>query len=144
MLSVSESTQLGWLVTDSEGKTLYRFDKDSAKPPKSTCDSDCASKWPPVPAKGQPMTAGVDPTLVGSVTRADGTKQLTLDGWPLYRFTEDRQPGDIKGQGKGGTWFAAAPNGQKVTAPGDRRRSRAPAEATTEVPCVPEDSSSHC
>jgi predicted lipoprotein with Yx(FWY)xxD motif len=62
------------------------------------------------------MTSGVDPTLVGSVARADGKKQVTLAGWPLYRHTGDKKAGDLTGQGKGGTWFAVTPEGKKAQA----------------------------
>src|SRR4051812_9357878 len=51
-LAVADTDKLGEVVTDSAGMTLYRFDKDTAEPPKSTCDGDCATAWPPVPASG--------------------------------------------------------------------------------------------
>lgn len=59
----------------------------------------------------------MDAALIGSVTRDDGSKQLTIAGWPMYRYAEDKKPGDANGQGVGGTWFAAAPDGKKA-APG--------------------------
>ncbi|OSC55458.1 hypothetical protein B5181_36010, partial [Streptomyces sp. 4F] len=49
-LSVSTDAEIGELVTDGAGRTLYRFDEDTAKPPKTTCEGDCATAWPPVPA----------------------------------------------------------------------------------------------
>ncbi|MET8828897.1 SCO0930 family lipoprotein [Streptomyces sp. NPDC004610] len=113
-LSVWESEKLGPVVTDSAGFTLYRFDNDTAAPPKSNCDGDCATAWPPVPAADAQAAAGMDPKLVGKVTRADGSQQLTLDGWPLYRFAKDTQPKQTNGQGVGGTWFAAGPDGGKA------------------------------
>ncbi|MFE5486014.1 SCO0930 family lipoprotein [Streptomyces sp. NPDC056527] len=113
-LAVADTKQLGKVVTDSEGFTLYRFDKDSASPPKATCEGDCAKAWPVVSADGAKAPAGVAPSLLGEVTRADGTKQLTLDGWPMYRYAKDTKPGDLKGQGVGGTWFASAPDGKKA------------------------------
>ncbi|MGH4030171.1 SCO0930 family lipoprotein [Actinomycetota bacterium Odt1-20B] len=113
-LAVWESKKLGRVVTDSGGFTLYRFDKDTAQPPASTCSGDCAKTWPPVLAEGAVAAPGVDKSLLGSVTRSDGTKQLTLDGWPMYRYAMDAKPGDAKGQGVGGTWFASAPDGKKA------------------------------
>ncbi len=113
-LSVSTNAELGNVLTDSAGLTLYRFDKDTAEPPKSTCDGDCAKKWPPVPADDATAGEGVDKSLLGSVTRSDGTKQLTIGGWPAYRFAKDTQAGDTNGQGVGGTWYALAPDGKKA------------------------------
>ncbi|MFI2372736.1 SCO0930 family lipoprotein [Streptomyces sp. NPDC018833] len=116
-LAVWESKDLGKVVTDSEGFTLYRFDKDTAKPPKSNCEGDCAKAWPVVAAGGATAAPGVDPSLIGEVTRADGSKQLTIDGWPMYRYAKDTKAGDVNGQGVGGTWYASAPDGKKA-APG--------------------------
>lgn len=114
-LAVTESTKLGKVLTDGAGMTLYRFDKDTAEPPKSSCDGACATAWPPVPADGAEAAAGVDKSLLGEVTRADGTKQLTVAGWPMYRFAKDTKAGDTNGQGVGGTWYASAPSGKKAT-----------------------------
>ncbi|MFF5670838.1 SCO0930 family lipoprotein [Streptomyces hygroscopicus] len=111
-LAVKENAALGSFVTDSKGWTLYRFDEDTPKPAKSTCNDDCATKWPAVPADDAAATAGIDAGELGSVTRSDGTKQLTLAGWPVYRFAGDTKPGDTKGQGVGGTWNALAPDGK--------------------------------
>ncbi|MCX5499246.1 SCO0930 family lipoprotein [Streptomyces sp. NBC_00053] len=113
-LSVWKSRQLGPVVTDGAGFTLYRFDKDTAKPPASNCSGDCAAAWPPVLADGAKAGRGVDPGLLGSVKRADGTRQLTLAGWPLYRYAQDTAPRQTRGQGVGGTWFSAAPDGTKA------------------------------
>ncbi|MFG2819976.1 hypothetical protein ACGFX4_11180 [Kitasatospora sp. NPDC048365] len=115
-LLAATSASLGPIVTDAAGRTLYRFDKDTAKPSASTCTDACAAKWPPVPAQDKVAVTGVDSALVGTVTRPDGTKQLTLGGWPLYRFAGDSAPGQTNGQGVGGTWFASAPTGKKAQA----------------------------
>lgn len=106
---------LGTVVT-SGGDTLYRFDKDTPKPPKSTCAGACAQTWPPLLSTGgTPKVSGVDPTLVGTVARDDGSQQVTLNGWPLYTFAKD-EPGQTKGEGVGGTWHAIAPNGKPAAA----------------------------
>jgi predicted lipoprotein with Yx(FWY)xxD motif len=102
------------VVTDSLGLTLYRFDQDTEQPPKSNCDGDCAKTWPPVPADDAEAGEGIDKALLGSVTRADGTKQLTVAGWPAYRYAKDVNAGDVKGQGVGGKWYALAPDGKKA------------------------------
>lgn len=118
-LAVWDSKKLGKVVTDSEGFTLYRFDKDTASPPKSNCEGDCAKVWPVVPAGNVTAAAGTDAALIGKVTRADGTQQLTIAGWPMYRYAKDTKPGDANGQGVGGTWFAAAPDGKKAAVNAD-------------------------
>jgi predicted lipoprotein with Yx(FWY)xxD motif len=108
---------LGQIVTDRGGMTLYRFDRDTAKPEsKSNCENDCAKKWPPllVPEGAQFELTGVDSANVGTVTRADGSRQVTLGGWPLYYFSGDKAPCDINGQGLGGTWFASKATGAKA------------------------------
>ncbi|GAA1610251.1 hypothetical protein [Actinoplanes couchii] len=124
---------LGGGVTNGAGLTLYRFDDDSAKPSKSTCVDDCAKKWPPVTvdADGKVFIAGVKKSAVNFVKRPDGKLQVTIAGWPVYRFAQDTRPGDVKGQGVGGTWFAVTPKGKKLT--GDAKDTDAGPEVTEGV-----------
>jgi predicted lipoprotein with Yx(FWY)xxD motif len=114
-LFISNRDDMGWFITDSEGLPLYRFDKDTPKPSKSNCEGECAKTWKPVPADKPVMATGVDPISIGTLARPDGTKQLTIAGYPQYTFAEDKVAGDMKGQGKGGTWWVTAPNGAKIT-----------------------------
>ncbi|MEV0681749.1 hypothetical protein AB0I60_35025 [Actinosynnema sp. NPDC050436] len=115
LLGTAAVPTLGTVLTDGKGMTLYRFDEDTAKPSASTCDGECAAKWPPLVAQAAEFeVSGVDRALVSTVDRADGVRQVTVAGWPVYRFAQDTAPGDAKGQGVGGTWFAAAPDGRKV------------------------------
>ncbi|MGW2857739.1 SCO0930 family lipoprotein, partial [Streptomyces sp. NPDC001215] len=65
-LTVADNAKLGKIVTDSAGFTLYRFDQDTAEPPKSSCDGDCAKTWPPVPAEGASVASGIDIRTHGS------------------------------------------------------------------------------
>ena len=117
-LAVAQVGTLGQVVTDQNGLTLYRFDKDKAKPSVSNCNGACAEMWPPALGDSANLQLqGVDAALVGAVTRADGTKQLTLNGWPLYTYAKDTAAGDAKGQGVGKTWFAATPQGKKAQSP---------------------------
>ncbi|MFB6784373.1 MULTISPECIES: hypothetical protein [unclassified Streptomyces] len=55
---------------------------------------------------------GIDPKLITPYTRPDGTKQLTIDCWPLYWYTGDKKPGETNGQGLNGTWFTVRPDGK--------------------------------
>jgi predicted lipoprotein with Yx(FWY)xxD motif len=100
-LAVVTNPELGKVLTDSGGLTLYRFDTDTAEPPKSSCDGDCAKTWPPVPADDATAGDGIDKSLLGEVTRSDGSKQLTIGGWPAYRYV-------------GGKWYALAADGKKA------------------------------
>lgn len=113
-LTGSSVKRMGQVVVDEDGFVLYRFDKDKNNPAKSNCEDDCAKVWPAALTNdGKPTLKGVDSELVGTVTRADGTKQLTLKGWPLYRYIGDKKPGQWKGQNVSGTWFVIKPDGAK-------------------------------
>ncbi|WP_229069455.1 hypothetical protein [Actinoplanes sp. DH11] len=113
-LTAQKVAKMGETVQDEDGFVLYRFDADSDDPAKSNCNGECAEIWPPVLTNdGEPAVDGVDESLVGTVTRADGTKQLTLKGWPLYRYIGDKKPGQWKGQNVSGKWFVITPKGTK-------------------------------
>ncbi|MEO6712737.1 MAG: hypothetical protein ABIM89_04820 [Mycobacteriales bacterium] len=116
-LSVAKSATLGDVVVDAQGFTLYRFDKDSNDPPKSNCTGGCLGTWPRSLSKGKPDASGIDASLLGSFTAADGGEQVTMGGWPLYRYAPDAKPGDTTGQGVGGIWWAVTPKGDKATTP---------------------------
>lgn len=104
---VRTDPKLGKFLTDAQGRTLYVFKKDT--PNTSQCSGRCATIWPPFTASGTlSLPAGVGGAL-GTITRADGTMQVTYEGMPLYRYAADAQPGDTKGQGIGGVWSVAAP-----------------------------------
>ncbi len=105
---------LGAVLTNDAGLTLYRFDGDTSQPPASTCDGGCAESWPPVYVEGeQPRVKGVDPKLLGTITRKDGKKQLTVANWPQYTFKNDTKPGEAKGVTVP-KWFATATDGKKA------------------------------
>lgn len=133
-LTAVEVPDLGQVLTDKDGFTLYRFDKDTAKPPKSNCDGQCATTWPPViaPATGEVEVQGVDPSLVGKVTRTDGSEQVTVGGWAVYKYSKDTAPGDVKGQAVGGTWYGVTPTGTKAGAPA-AETTDAPAGENTKI-----------
>jgi predicted lipoprotein with Yx(FWY)xxD motif len=122
------TTSLGTILTDKAGMTLYGFAADSKG--QSNCDAQCAMYWPPVPAgsalPGDPSGATAK---VGSITRADGTKQLTIDGWPMYTYVGDGGKGDTTGQGidtSGGLWWVVGTNGQWITSSAPSPSSSAP------------------
>jgi predicted lipoprotein with Yx(FWY)xxD motif len=114
-LAVRSDAKLGSIVTDSGGKTLYRFDKDKATlGEKSVCNGDCAKTWPAVSADDVSASDDLNSDLLGEITRDDGTKQLTLAGWPMYRYAKDTEAGQTNGQGVNGTWAASTTDGKKA------------------------------
>jgi predicted lipoprotein with Yx(FWY)xxD motif len=122
-LTASPTAALGTVVVDGTGFTLYRFDKDKPKPSKSNCNGSCATQWPPVlvasAAEAKEVKLdGVDAGAVNTVKRADGKLQLTIGGWPVYRYSGDKAAGDTTGQGVGKVWFAVTPAGKKAVATG--------------------------
>ena len=108
-------TSLGTVVVDGKGMTVYYYDKDTPNSGKSTCNAGCITAWPAVPAASStPVVDGVTGT-VGTITRDDGTLQVTINGLPVYTYAKDTKAGDVTGQGVGGIWWVVAPNGDKVT-----------------------------
>ncbi len=110
------SSPLGTILTDSAGKTLYAFAADA--PGTSNCSGQCLVYWPLDPAEVTPPKAptGVTATL-GVLDRGDGTKQLTVDGYPVYTYVGDQAPGDTTGQGKnlsGGLWWVLGTDGHWI------------------------------
>jgi predicted lipoprotein with Yx(FWY)xxD motif len=108
-------TGLGTVLVDAEGLTLYGLTDDTDGV--STCDGACADAWPPLTVDGPDLPTGLDAGVFSVVERSDGTFQLKAGDWPLYRFAGDAAPGDTNGQGSGGVWFAAAPDGSLIGAP---------------------------
>ena len=111
---------LGKVLVDGQGFTLYIFEPDKQSG-KSTCYGNCAQGWPPLllpsgvtaPVSGP----GVDPSLLGTTARTDGTTEVTYNRWPLYLWVNDSSPGQATGQGLdnlGGLWYVIAPDGQPV------------------------------
>lgn len=94
----SMETAKGEVLTDANGMTLYTFDKDTSGT--SNCYDDCATKWPPLMALADTPAEG----KYTQVERKDGSKQWAYDGKPLYLWQNDKQPGDVTGDGVGGVW----------------------------------------
>lgn len=115
-LTASKAGELNPVLVNGAGRTLYRFDNDTAKPSKSNCNGDCAKTWPPVLVTpgSKVFIAGIKKSAVGTVKRADGQLQITVGGWPAYTFSKDKKAGDTFGQGVGGTWFGLTPTGAKA------------------------------
>ena len=116
-VGVADDGDLGKILVDSRGRTLYLFQKDSGT--KSTCFGECANDWPPLRAAGTPTVGdGANASLVATTARSDGDPEITYNGHPLYLFEGDKGPGDANGQGLiafGGGWFVLSPQGDQVS-----------------------------
>ena len=98
------------VLTNAQGFTLYWFAPDT--PTRSTCYGTCAGYWPPV--TGSPSAGpGVTGTLA-TISRSDGTTQVTYDGHPLYTYVGDTAPGQAFGNNlnlNGGLWHEVTISG---------------------------------
>jgi predicted lipoprotein with Yx(FWY)xxD motif len=108
---------LGTVLVDSQGRTLYLFQKDSGT--QSACLGACASAWPPLRGNGKPAAgSGLNASLLATTNRSDGKPQVTYNGHPLYLFSGDQTAGDANGEGStafGGSWFALDAAGNQVS-----------------------------
>lgn len=95
----------GNYIMDSKGNTLYFFTNDVMGD--SKCTGTCLSSWPIFYQESLTVSSGLNSSDFGTITRDDGQKQTTYKGWPLYYFSGDVNPGDIKGEGVNGRWFIA-------------------------------------
>jgi predicted lipoprotein with Yx(FWY)xxD motif len=97
-LTLRSVGNLGPILVGPNGKTLYLFMSDTAM--MSTCSGSCAQNWPPLTTSGTPRAmGGVSQSLLGTITRQNGTKQVTYHGHPLYYFIADSGPGMASGEG---------------------------------------------
>jgi len=121
----------GTFLTDGPGRAVYLWAADGLN--KSTCTGACAGAWPPVPAKGTVTAAGgAKASDLGTITRSDGTKQVSYDGHALYYFVGDSGPGQTSGQGSdnfGATWWLVAPSGAQITGSDTATSASAPSTA---------------
>jgi predicted lipoprotein with Yx(FWY)xxD motif len=108
---------LGQILVDSQGRTLYLFQRDSGTT--SACTGACATFWPPPRTSTKPTVGvGASAPLLATAARSDGGTQITYNGHPLYFYSGDQKPGDTKGEGLtafGGSWFALTPAGAQIT-----------------------------
>jgi predicted lipoprotein with Yx(FWY)xxD motif len=114
-LAMATKGTVGVVLVSSNGHTLYHLTTDTAG--NSTCTGSCAQLWPPmtVPSGTMPTAVtGLSGTL-GTITRSDGTIQVTYNGEPLYSYSPDTTASDALGQGVGGVWFAVKAPGSGTT-----------------------------
>ena len=111
-LELATSATLGSYLTDGNGRALYLYSKDfpaasgaAASTAVSNCSGGCLTAWPVFHADAIAPGPGLKAADFGELTRADGSKQTTFHGWPLYYFASDTQASDTKGEGVGNVWF---------------------------------------
>ena len=113
----TQAGSAGAFLTNASGRTVYLWAKDGMN--MSDCSGACAAAWPPVPATGTlTATGSAKASDLGTITRSDGTKQVTYDGHPLYYFVGDSGPDQTGGQDSdsfGAKWWLVAPSGAEIT-----------------------------
>ncbi len=112
----TSTVKTGDFLVDCNGMTLYVTSDDTADSGASSCTGDCATQWPALTVSdgNEPMAGdGVDASLLGTLTRDDGTLQVTYNGWPLYLFSGDSLPGDQNGLAESG-WSLISPAGEPI------------------------------
>jgi predicted lipoprotein with Yx(FWY)xxD motif len=109
-------TGLGRVVVDGRGRSLYLFEKDTRG--RSACSGVCAAYWPPLLTNGRSIAIkGAKPSLLASIRRADGSRQVSYAGHPLYFFSGDTRRGQTNGEGLqdfGAGWYVLTPSGKKI------------------------------
>ena len=112
-INVGKSDPYGSILVDGKGMAIYAYANDTAG--KTDCYGQCAFYWPPVLTTGAPVVGpGVDATKLGTLTRSDGTVQVTYNGLALYTYSSDANPGEATGQNYNNLWNLVAPTGDKV------------------------------
>jgi predicted lipoprotein with Yx(FWY)xxD motif len=91
------TTSVGSILVDCAGRTMYVFAADSVR--HSVCSGGCLTAWTAVPADTSHGATSVGSVTLGTLTRSDGTKQLTVNGLPAYYYVSDTSPGKTSGQG---------------------------------------------
>lgn len=107
-IKLSNNATLGSILTDSVGKSLYFFSKDTKDT--SVCLNGCKDIWPVFYAENLTADAGLNLADFATITRTDGVKQTTYKGWPLYYFANDNVTGDTNGNDVNNIWYVAKPD----------------------------------
>jgi predicted lipoprotein with Yx(FWY)xxD motif len=107
MISTSADKAIGNYLVDGLGRSLYWFTKDSVDT--SACSGDCIKNWPAFSASSLVVPSALNAADFSSITRADGTKQTTFKGYPLYYWVKDTMRGDTTGQDVGKVWYVIDP-----------------------------------
>jgi predicted lipoprotein with Yx(FWY)xxD motif len=113
----ARSSSYGSILFDGKGRALYAFTRDR-RGGASRCYGACAKAWPVYFSSGRLVAGkGVKRSLIGTVQRRDGRRQITYNGRPLYYYVGDKSAGQVKCQNVdefGGTWLVMRPSGALV------------------------------
>ena len=110
---MTADSEFGTIVVDGSGMVVYQYDADTQGSGESSCTGQCLTNWPPVTADQAPSLDGVTGD-VDTITGTDGSTQVTLDGWPLYYYAGDTNPGDTAGQAISAVWWVISPAGEPI------------------------------
>ncbi len=113
-VTVSDHPEHGSILTGPDGLSLYMFDVDEQGPGESGCYDDCADAWPPLIVEEEPVAGEGVGAELGTIEREDGSLQVTANGWPLYYWMNDEEPGDANGQGANDVWWLLTPDGEPI------------------------------
>jgi predicted lipoprotein with Yx(FWY)xxD motif len=109
-VATADVGELGTVLVDGNGMTLYLFESDTGS--NSTCTGTCAETWPALVTSGDASASGnASASMLGTMTRDDGSTQVTYNGHPLYLYSGDTAPGDANGQDVGDVWYAVTAQG---------------------------------
>jgi predicted lipoprotein with Yx(FWY)xxD motif len=111
---IVERSKLGWVLAEASGFVVYTYGGDS-KGGSPTCTGTCAALWPAVTGLPQAGPADTLPGTLGTVTMANGGKQITYNGYPLYTL-KGAGALSTKGNGMQGKWHVIKLSSKDVTA----------------------------
>jgi predicted lipoprotein with Yx(FWY)xxD motif len=110
---VTGRSAYGRMLFNARRQAIYVFERDSRN--RSRCYGECARLWPPVYTTGKPRAgSGVRASLLGTITRRNGRRQVTYAGKPLYYYVHEG-PGQVLCHNvflNGGRWWVVGPNGR--------------------------------
>jgi predicted lipoprotein with Yx(FWY)xxD motif len=113
-----KNTELGKILVETSGFTVYRFSKDSGKANMCVKIKECSGTWPALTTTGRPTAGpGVSASLLSTITLSNGSKQVTYAGHPLYRYSAQTEHAETSYAGAeqfGGKWFAVSSSGKTV------------------------------
>jgi predicted lipoprotein with Yx(FWY)xxD motif len=109
-----DDSEFGPMLFGDDGQAIYIFENDPKG--KTVCYGECAAAWPPVFTDGKPQAGkGVKQSLLGTVKRRDGKRQVTYAGKPLYYYANEK-PGEVRCHNvnlNGGFWWVVGPDGNR-------------------------------
>lgn len=125
-VNILYNSTVGYHLANSTGEALYYYKVDSVGSNTSACNGGCSGTWVPFYTATLNLPAGLSTSDFHTITRGDGSKQLTYKGSPLYHFIGDNKFGQVNGQGTGGVWYTYS-----VSAPGTTQTQSNSTTATT-------------